>query len=68
LTNGLPSGEGVQLGVLRHGMCADTMDPCGVYVGTNTGQLFVSADRGDSWQMVADYLPPIFSVNVAVVE
>ena len=66
LTNGLPQGPQVTLGVLRHGMCSDSLDPCGVYVGTNTGQLFVSADRGDSWEMVADYLPPIFSVNAAV--
>jgi photosystem II stability/assembly factor-like uncharacterized protein len=67
LTNGLPKGNGVKLGVLRHGMCADKIDPCGVYVGTNTGQLFASADRGDSWQLIADFLPPIYSVNVAVV-
>ncbi|GAC1320013.1 MAG: exo-alpha-sialidase [Chloroflexota bacterium] len=66
LTNGLPRGEGVKLGVLRHGMCADTLDPCGVYVGTNTGQVFASADRGDSWSLIADFLPQIYSVNVAV--
>lgn len=65
MTNGLPQGKGVKLGVLRHGMCADGHDPCGVYVGTNTGQLFASADRGDSWQMIADFLPPINSVTVA---
>lgn len=68
MTNGLPAGTGVRLGVLRHGMCADAMDPCGVYVGTNTGQLFASADRGESWQMIADFLPPIYSVNVAVLD
>lgn len=66
LTNGLPAGSTVRLGVLRHGMCADTLDPCGVYVGTNTGQLFATADRGDSWQMIADFLPPIYSVNVSI--
>lgn len=66
LTNGLPSGEGVRLGVLRHGMCTDALEPCGVYVGTNTGQILASSDRGDSWQLVADFLPPVFSVNVAV--
>ncbi len=68
LTKGLPHGPGVSLGVLRHGMCADAHDPCGVYVGTNTGQLFVSADAGESWRLVADYLPPIYSVSVAVIE
>jgi hypothetical protein len=65
-TTGLPSGAGVRLGVLRHGMTSDTFDPCGVYVGTNTGQIFASRDAGDSWQLIADFLPSIFSVNVAV--
>jgi photosystem II stability/assembly factor-like uncharacterized protein len=68
LTCGLPQGKEVKLGVLRHGMCADTMDPCGVYVGTNTGQLFASNDRGDNWQMIAEFLPPIYSVTASVVE
>lgn len=67
MTNGLPSGQGVKLGVLRHGMCADALDPCGVYVGTNTGQLFATADRGESWNLIADFLPSIYSVNIAVV-
>lgn len=67
LRNGLPAGKGVRLGVLRHGMCADSQDPCGVYVGTNTGQLFATADGGDSWDLIADFLPPIYSVNVAEV-
>jgi len=39
-----------------------------VYVGTNTGQLFASRDRGDSWHLVADFLPPIYSVTTAVLE
>lgn len=68
LTNGLPGGSAVRLGVLRHGMCADTHDPCGIYVATKTGQLFASGDRGDSWNMIADFMPPIYSVNVAVIE
>ena len=66
LTNGLPAGNGVLLGVLRHGMTTDTQDPCGVYVGTNTGQLFASHDRGDSWNLIADFLPSIYSVTTAV--
>lgn len=66
LTRGLPKGPTVRLGVLRHGMCTDARDPCGVYVGTNTGQLFASRDRGDSWRMIAAYLPPIYSVTATV--
>ena len=64
LTRGLPDGPNVRLGVLRHALCTDELDPCGVYVGTNTGQLFASNNRGDHWQMIADYLPPIYSVSV----
>jgi photosystem II stability/assembly factor-like uncharacterized protein len=66
LTKGLPKGPTVQLGVLRHGMAADTLNPCGVYVGTNTGQVFASRNRGDSWTLVADFLPQIYSVTAAV--
>lgn len=67
LTNGLPSGPGVSLGVLRHAMCADTHDPCGIYVGTNTGQIFYSRDRGDHWELLIDFLPAIYSVEAAVI-
>lgn len=66
LTNGLPGGPGVALGVLRHGMCADTQDPCGVYVGTNTGQLFASNNRGENWNLIADFLPSIYSVTATM--
>ena len=67
LTRGRPTGDGVLLGVLRHGMCADSQDPCGIYVGTNTGQLFASSDRGDTWELIADFLPPIYSVTATVI-
>ncbi len=66
LTKGLPKGPAVRLGVLRHGMATDTRDPCGVYVGTNTGQIFASRNRGDSWTLIADFLPSIYSVSPAV--
>jgi hypothetical protein len=68
LTEGLPAGSSVRLGVLRHGMCADTHDPCGVYVGTNTGQLFATSDRGETWRLIADFLPPIYSVTATILE
>ncbi len=66
LTKGLPKGPAVRLGVLRHGMCTDALDPCGVYAGTNTGQVFASRNRGDSWSLIADFLPPIYSVTATV--
>jgi hypothetical protein len=39
-----------------------------LYAGTDTGQLFYSANDGDAWQMLADYLSPILSVETAVIE
>jgi photosystem II stability/assembly factor-like uncharacterized protein len=67
LTSGLPS-ENAFVGVLREGMAIDTYDEPGLYFGTSTGQIFASADAGDSWSMIADYLPAISSVEVAIVD
>lgn len=66
LRHGLP-GENAYLGVLREGMTSDPLRPCGVYVGTSTGQLYGSADEGASWRALASHLPPILSVSAAVV-
>ena len=38
----------------------------GLYFGTSTGQVFASADEGESWEEIASYLPAIASVEVAV--
>ncbi len=65
-TEGLP--QKAHLVVLREAMAADRLDQAGIYVGTNTGQLFYSRDEGETWEMLADYLPPILSVETAVVE
>ena len=62
LTNGLPQGNSY-LHALREGMSTDALDPCGVYLGTTTGQLFYSRDSGGSWEMLIDQLPPINSVE-----
>jgi hypothetical protein len=64
LTKGLP--DKARLVVLREAVAADTFEDAGIYAGTNTGQLFYSRDSGDSWELMADYLPPIQSVEVAV--
>ena len=66
LDRGLP-GRNAYLGVLREGMAIDTDDVPGLYVGTSTGQVFASADAGDTWKEIASYLPAIASVEVAVV-
>jgi hypothetical protein len=65
LTAGLP--ERAHLDVLREAMGTDSFDDAGVYIGTNTGQLFYTRDSGDNWELLADFLPPIQSVEAAVV-
>ncbi len=62
---GLP--DRAHLVVLRDAMATDTLDRAGIYVGTNTGQLFYSVDDGESWNILADYLPPIQSVEAVVI-
>jgi photosystem II stability/assembly factor-like uncharacterized protein len=64
---GLPT-QNAYLTVLREAMGVDSLEPAGVYFGTSTGQLFGSANEGDDWQLLADYLPDIWSVEAAVVE
>ena len=48
------------------GMAIDEHDVPGLYFGTSTGQVFASADEGESWSEIASYLPAISSVEVAV--
>ncbi len=51
--------------ILREGMVADKEDPCGVYFGTTTGQLFYSRNQAKDWSKITDVLPPILSVSIA---
>jgi photosystem II stability/assembly factor-like uncharacterized protein len=66
LDQGLPQRD-AYLGVLREGLAIDSLDVPGLYFGTSTGQVFASADEGESWSEIASYLPAISSVEVAVV-
>jgi len=66
LTAGLPQNQAFE-NVLRDGLAADSLDPAGVYFGTRGGKLFGSANEGESWQELADALPPICCVKAAVV-
>ena len=62
LTNGLP-GPGDYQSVYREGMDTDGLESEGVYVGTSNGEVYASADRGDSWQRLPGTLPPVLSVT-----
>ena len=47
LTKGLPQRD-CYVNVLRDAMAVDSLDPCGVYFGTTGGQVYASADAGDT--------------------
>jgi len=66
LGKGLPQ-ENAFMGVYREGMAMDSLNPAGVYFGTNTGKIFASDNEGDSWRTLADNLPPVYSISTAVV-
>ncbi|MBA2554204.1 MAG: exo-alpha-sialidase [Geodermatophilaceae bacterium] len=63
LTTGLPQQD-CYLNILRDAMAVDTLDSCGVYFGTSGGQVYASADAGDSWAPIVKDLPPVLSVEV----
>ena len=62
LTKGLPQSH-CYVNVLRDSMAVDSLDPCGVYFGTSGGQVYGSADAGDSWAPIVRDLPPVVSVE-----
>jgi len=63
LTNGLPQRD-CYVNVLRDAMAVDSLDPCGIYFGTSGGQVYGSANAGDSWTPIVRDLPAVLSVEV----
>jgi len=63
LTKGLPQRD-CYVNVLRDAMAVDSLDSCGVYFGTTGGQVYASADAGDSWMPIVRDLPAVLSVEV----
>jgi photosystem II stability/assembly factor-like uncharacterized protein len=63
LTKGLPQAN-CYVDILRDAMAVDTLDECGIYFGTTGGQVYCSADAGDTWSAIASFLPPVLSVEV----
>jgi len=63
LTNGLPQSN-CFVNVLRDAMAVDSLDKCGIYFGTTGGQVYASADAGDSWNPIVRDLPAVLSVEV----
>ncbi|GAA3243578.1 hypothetical protein GCM10020256_68540 [Streptomyces thermocoprophilus] len=68
LSSGLPQEDHYGT-VLRDAMCTDDSadGPAGVYFGNRNGEVYASADDGDSWQQLASHLPDVLCVRAAVV-
>jgi hypothetical protein len=49
-------------------MATDGLDPAGVYFGTTGGELFASADEGETWVPIAQHLPSVLSVETMIVD
>jgi len=63
LGKGLPERD-CYVNVLRDAMAVDRLDACGIYFGTTGGQVYASADSGDSWTAIVRDLPAVLSVEV----
>ena len=63
LTKGLPQQD-CYVNVLRDAMAVDSLDDCGLYFGTTGGQVYGSADGGDTWDAIVRDLPAVLSVEV----
>jgi BNR/Asp-box repeat protein len=62
LTKGLPQKD-CYVNVLRDSMSVDRLEPCGVYFGTTGGQVYGSADGGETWNAIVRDLPAVLSVE-----
>lgn len=58
--SGLP--DDCYASVLRGALAVDELDPCGVYVGTTAGNVYVSRDGGETWMLLPVTLPKVLSV------
>ena len=65
LTKGLPQSD-CYVNVLRSALAVDSLESCGIYFGTTGGQVYASADSGDSWTAIARDLPAVLSVEVQI--
>src|SRR5579872_4948134 len=67
LAKGLPEKD-CYVNVLRDAMAVDKLDSCGVYFGTTGGQVYASADSGDTWAPIMRDLPAVLSVEVQTLQ
>jgi photosystem II stability/assembly factor-like uncharacterized protein len=65
LSEGLP--RDVHCVVLRQSMDADVLKPAGFYFGTTTGEIYGTADEGDSWALLTGGMQRVQGVTAAVI-
>jgi photosystem II stability/assembly factor-like uncharacterized protein len=63
LTTGLPQQNAYDI-AYRHALDVDDRGQSLAF-GSTTGGLWVSDDQGDTWQAVAEHLPPVYCVRFA---
>jgi len=61
LKAGLPTEQAYDL-VYRHGLDVDASGDC-LLMGSTTGNLWATADQGDQWHCISNYLPPVYCVR-----
>jgi len=61
LREGLPQDHAYDL-VFRHALDIDGGGDR-LAMGTTTGSLWVSENRGDAWHCISNHLPPIYAVR-----
>ena len=65
LDAGLPDAEFNS--VLRDAAATDTADPVGVYFGTRGGEVYASADEGETFTRIVAHLPDVLCVRATVI-
>jgi hypothetical protein len=63
LTSGLPQND-ARMTVLRDAFTVGSQNPFVLAFGTESGEVYGSADGGDNWRLGAFDLPPVLSVRV----
>jgi len=66
-SRGLPE-QPHYVGVLRDALAVDSLDPAGIYFGTTMGEVFYSADSGETWDRLPGQFPRITMIKAWVRE
>jgi photosystem II stability/assembly factor-like uncharacterized protein len=66
LSKGLPERD-FWVAVLRDAFCTDGGWPAGFYFGTRGGEVYASADEGQTWAQIAAHLPDVLCVRAVTV-